>query len=154
MSGHAFTIRVATGDDLPQIVALMNAAAVGARASLETDDMTVYAAAFKEIEKAPEADIFVAVDSQGTVLSTYQLTLEKGLAFQGRPRATVESMHTRADQRGKGIGRAMIAHAKQTAAEKGCCMVQLTSNAQRVDAHRFYLREGFEQSHLGFKLML
>jgi hypothetical protein len=33
-------------------------------------------------------------------------------------------------------------------------MVQLTSNATRLDAHRFYTRLGFAQSHVGFKLML
>lgn len=32
--------------------------------------------------------------------------------------------------------------------------VQLTSNAARKDAHRFYERLGFAQSHLGFKLKL
>lgn len=32
--------------------------------------------------------------------------------------------------------------------------VQLTSNAACKDAHRFYERLGFAQSHLGFKLKL
>ncbi|WP_373866945.1 GNAT family N-acetyltransferase, partial [Streptomyces angustmyceticus] len=36
----------------------------------------------------------------------------------------------------------------------GCQMVQLTSDATRIDAHRFYERLGFEASHLGFKLQL
>ena len=33
-------------------------------------------------------------------------------------------------------------------------MVQLTSDATRLDTHRFYERLGFTQSHLGFKLTL
>lgn len=33
----------------------------------------------------------------------------------------------------------------------GCYRVQLTSSAQRPDAHRFYLSHGFEPSHVGFK---
>jgi hypothetical protein len=33
-------------------------------------------------------------------------------------------------------------------------MVQLTSNKQRLDAHRFYRALGFAQSHEGFKLFL
>ena len=32
--------------------------------------------------------------------------------------------------------------------------VYLTSNLKRTDAHRFYARLGFEQSHAGFKLKL
>ncbi|MDF2580593.1 MAG: family N-acetyltransferase, partial [Microbacterium sp.] len=30
-------------------------------------------------------------------------------------------------------------------------LVQLTSDAARVDAHRFYRRLGFVDSHVGFK---
>jgi GNAT superfamily N-acetyltransferase len=36
----------------------------------------------------------------------------------------------------------------------GCYRVQLTSNAVREDAHRFYARLGFTPSHVGFKLDL
>ena len=38
--------------------------------------------------------------------------------------------------------------------QRGCAMVQLTSNKKRVDAHRFYERLGFARSHEGFKLYL
>ena len=40
------------------------------------------------------------------------------------------------------------------ARERGARMVQLTSDARRADAHRFYERLGFEPSHVGFKLLL
>jgi hypothetical protein len=33
-------------------------------------------------------------------------------------------------------------------------LVQLTSNKKRLDAHRFYVRLGFQQSHEGFKYYL
>jgi hypothetical protein len=33
-------------------------------------------------------------------------------------------------------------------------LVQLTSDASRTDAHRFYQRLGFEPTHVGFKLTL
>jgi len=36
----------------------------------------------------------------------------------------------------------------------GCYRVQLTSNAARPEAHRFYERLGFVASHVGFKLSL
>jgi GNAT superfamily N-acetyltransferase len=36
----------------------------------------------------------------------------------------------------------------------GCYRVQLTSNAARSDAHRFYGRLGFVPTHVGFKMPL
>jgi GNAT superfamily N-acetyltransferase len=39
------------------------------------------------------------------------------------------------------------------ARERGAAMVQLTTDASRVDAHRFYERLGFVPSHVGMKLI-
>jgi hypothetical protein len=36
----------------------------------------------------------------------------------------------------------------------GAAMVQLTSDAARTDAHRFYERLGYVGSHVGFKYTL
>jgi GNAT superfamily N-acetyltransferase len=48
----------------------------------------------------------------------------------------------------------MIQWAIAKARQSGCGMVQLTSNKQRQDAHRFYERLGFSKSHEGFKYYL
>jgi GNAT superfamily N-acetyltransferase len=48
----------------------------------------------------------------------------------------------------------MIRWAIEAARARGCSLVQLTSNKKRVDAHRFYQRLGFAQSHEGFKYSL
>ncbi|MGO9356824.1 MAG: GNAT family N-acetyltransferase, partial [Xanthobacteraceae bacterium] len=44
--------------------------------------------------------------------------------------------------------------AVELAREKGCILVQLTTNKQRTDAQRFYRRLGFVNSHEGMKLAL
>jgi GNAT superfamily N-acetyltransferase len=44
--------------------------------------------------------------------------------------------------------------AAQRARERGCTLIQLTSDKARVDAHRFYASLGYEASHEGFKLLL
>jgi GNAT superfamily N-acetyltransferase len=46
----------------------------------------------------------------------------------------------------------MIGYAIEEAKRRDCRLVQLTSNAARTDAHRFYERLGFAKSHAGFKM--
>jgi GNAT superfamily N-acetyltransferase len=48
----------------------------------------------------------------------------------------------------------MIEWAIDQARERGCSLVQLTTDKSRVDAHRFYERLGFVASHEGMKLAL
>lgn len=41
--------------------------------------------------------------------------------------------------------------AEREARTRGCTILQLTSDAARTDAHRFYERLGFRPTHVGFK---
>lgn len=52
--------------------------------------------------------------------------------------------------RGLKIGRQLLAWAEQEAREAGAEMTELSTSVKRHDAHRFYLREGYEQSHFRF----
>jgi hypothetical protein len=38
--------------------------------------------------------------------------------------------------------------------ERGAALAQLTTDATRADAHRFYAQLGYAPSHVGFKLPL
>lgn len=60
----------------------------------------------------------------------------------------------RPERRGDGLGTELMERAVARARERGCALVQLTSNKRRVHAHRFYERLGFTRSHDGFKLSL
>jgi GNAT superfamily N-acetyltransferase len=77
-----------------------------------------------------------------------------GLSFQGATRLQIEEVRIASSERGGGLGTILIEWAIEQARERGCNVVQLTSNAARIDAHRFYRRLGFAQSHAGFKLKL
>ena len=48
----------------------------------------------------------------------------------------------------------MIEAAIEMARERGCTLVQLTTDKTRKDAHRFYENLGFVASHEGMKLPL
>jgi GNAT superfamily N-acetyltransferase len=151
------TIRIARREDVFRIATLIMQGA--AKQTMTEAEIAVEAAdpayedAFAAVLASPDNTLFVA-EQAGAVIGTFQVTLIPGLVARGRSRAKIESVHVAPEQRGRGIGAVMIGHALAFAREKGAGMAELTSNKSRIDAHRFYVRLGFEQSHEGFKMML
>lgn len=117
------------------------------------DDRPAYERAFAAIEADAAHQLLVVVVA-GEVVGTMQLTVIPGLARQGAARLQIEAVRVRSDSRNLGIGAAMIRWAVSQAPALGVTLVQLTSDAARVDAHRFYERLGFTASHVGFKLAI
>jgi GNAT superfamily N-acetyltransferase len=66
----------------------------------------------------------------------------------------VDDLVTAADRRSSGAGAAMLDWLRARALEAGCAALHLDSGVQRIDAHRFYDRVGFERSALHFSLDL
>jgi predicted N-acetyltransferase YhbS len=48
--------------------------------------------------------------------------------------------------RGRGIGAALVRAAEEALAERGCRLVEVTSNVRRAEAHGFYERLGYERT--------
>jgi len=88
------------------------------------------------------------------IIGCLQLSFIPGVAQRGLKRAMIESVRVATSERGSGLGTRMMRWAIEEARSAGCQQVQLTSNAQRQDAHRFYERLGFVPSHVGFKMKL
>ena len=145
-------IRRATAADVPAIVAMLADDPLGA--TRETpDDPAPYEQAFARIDADPAQRLAVA-ERDGTVVGTLQLTVIPGLSRRGMTRALIEAVRVHRDERGSGLGTQLIEWAVEEARRQGCAVVQLTSDATRTDAHRFYERLGFEATHVGFKRML
>jgi len=147
-------IREAREDDVPAVVALLAADSVGGHGdTTEPAALPDYVRAFKRIARSPNDSLYVA-ELDGDVVGTFQTTLITTLLGRGVAQLKVEAVHTRSDMRGKGVGAAMMRFAVELANQAGAKSVQLTSNKARRDAHRFYARLGFEESHVGFKMKL
>jgi ribosomal protein S18 acetylase RimI-like enzyme len=146
------TFRDAAPADIPAIVAMLADDALGARREGAPDDPG-YAAAFAAIAADPNERLIVA-ERDGAVIGTLQLGFIPGLSRRGAWRGQIEGVRVAVGARGQGVGEAMIRWAVAESRRRGCAMVQLTTDRSRADAHRFYARLGFEQSHLGFKLTL
>jgi GNAT superfamily N-acetyltransferase len=48
--------------------------------------------------------------------------------------------------RGQGIGREMEEYVAMLAKERGCDRIEVHCHSRRVDAHRFYFRQGYEEA--------
>lgn len=148
------TFRQASLQDLSDIVRLLADDFLGQkREQFEEPLSESYINAFREIDADPNNELIVA-EINGQVVGTLQIIFTPSISFRGGKRATVESVRVDEKHRGKGIGREMMLWAIERAKQKGCISLQLSTNADRRDAHRFYENLGFVCSHLGMKLKL
>jgi len=149
MDGVSF--RVAVAADLPALLRLLvDDDLAQARGGYTAQITPAVAAAFDEIERDPSNELWIG-ERNGEVIAMLQLTLIPGLSRGGMKRALVEAVRVRADLRSRGIGEALMKHVEQRAKAAGCGLIQLTTDKQRLAAHRFYERLGFVASHLGMK---
>jgi len=95
-------------------------------------------------------DVLVA-EVDGVVVGVCQVIIFQHFQHAGGWCAEIESVHVRSDVRSRGIGALMLRAAEELALERGCYRIQLTSRNVRVDAHRFYLANGYDQTSQGFK---
>jgi GNAT superfamily N-acetyltransferase len=155
MTPEGLLVRPAAEADLGRIVELLVlGAATGAGPQVEdAADLAPYSAALREIGDGGGGAVLVA-DLGGEVVGVCQLIVFRHLQSNGGRCAEIESVHVHPDHRGTGIGGALLGDAVGRARALGCYRVQLTSNAARQDAHRFYERLGFIPSHVGFKITL
>jgi len=145
------TYRHATPEDLPFIVGLIvEDAVVATNDSVADARQPDYDNALKAIDADPNQEMFVAEDA-GKPIGCFQLSYLPGLMRRGMWRGMIEVVHVSESERNRGYGSQMMRWALERCRERGCGMVQLTSNKKRTDAHRFYERLGFSRSHEGFK---
>ena len=152
--GVDITIRRATEEDLPRIVAMLSDDKLGKRRErYEIPLPESYYKAFRAIEADPNNELVVAC-YDNDVVGVQQITFTPYITHQGGWRATIEGVRISSNMRGKRVGSKMINWAIQRAKEKGCHLVQLTTDKQRSEALKFYEKLGFQATHEGMKMKL
>ena len=142
-------LREAGPADLDAIVALQREDVIR---EVHEDDVPVaaYRAAFDEITADAHQQLLVG-ELDGEVVATAQVTWVRRLTYVGGEMGVVESVRVRSDLRGRRLGERLMRHVLDLARERGAARVELTTNAQRDAARRFYERLGFVASHVGMK---
>lgn len=149
------TFRRAVRADLETIVGMLADDDIGAtREHVGAGLDAAYVAAFEAIEADAAHHELLVADDGGRVVGVLQLSFLPNLTNRGGWRAQIEGVRVAASQRGRGLGGVFLRHAIERARERGCALVQLTSDKRRGDAIRFYENLGFKATHEGMKLFL
>ena len=148
---ETIAFRRARKSDLSAIVGLLADDAIG-RQREDTSEplLAAYGEAFAAIDADPNQLLAVVTDGD-QVVGTLQITFIPGLSRKGAVRGQIEAVRVAADRRGSGLGRRAFEWAIAECRARGCALVQLTTDRDRSDAHRFYDQLGFTASHLGYK---
>ncbi len=147
-------VRLARRSDVPAIVAMLANDELGSRREAFAEPLPgSYYDAFTAID-SDSAHELVVVEIANDVVGTLQLSFLPYLTYRGGWRAQIEAVRVADSQRGSGVGTAMIQWAVARATERGCHLVQLTTDKTRPDALRFYESLGFRATHEGLKLHL
>lgn len=147
-------VRLARYEDVADIRALLADDELGAtREDMSEAGLVQYQAAFSKIDSDANNELFV-VERDGRLIATAQVTWIPYLSRGGNERCHIEAVRVASDLRGLGIGAMLMQFIVDKARERGCLMVQLTTDRVRENAHRFYARMGFVATHHGMKLVL
>lgn len=146
-------LRKATIADVPAIVGLLAEDVLGQTREIPVSAGDCYYQAFAAITADAHQELLV-VEKESQIVATLQLSFIPNMTLQGAWRCQVEGVRVKASQRGEGIGRWLFEQVFARAKNRGCQLVQLTTNSSRLEAVKFYESLGFEASHVGFKRRL
>lgn len=149
MTGN-LAIRPAQRADLPGVLALYAQPALDNGVVLDVKDAEEI---FARFARYPDYTLYVA-EHDKQIVGSFALLIMDNLGHLGAPSAIVEDVVVDPALHGNGIGQAMMRFAADTARDKHCYKLVLSSNAKREAAHKFYDGLGFERHGISFRLRL
>ncbi len=143
-------IRPATAADLSTVLAFMAQLDLGHDTDQSLETTT---AVFEQIISNPNHTIYLA-EVDDVIVGTFALIIIPQLAHGGTCSGIIEDVVVSPDQRGQGIGQAMMRFAYELCQQAGCYKLVLSSNKQRTAAHHFYENLGYQQHGYSFRIEL
>ncbi len=142
METKGYIIRKAVFDDLNAVHQLIN----------ELEDRIFDLEKFKLVyfKNCTHADFhYYVAEAKSKVVGFISINFQYPLHHCNRI-AEIQELIVNKEHRNLKIGSALIDGAKKIAQENNCDTLELTSRFKRLDAHRFYEREGFQKTHFKF----
>ncbi len=140
---NAFEVREAVLADAAEVVRLF--ALLGHAQPAGTDSMRL--AEF--LGQGQNLLVAVRTDAATPLLGAVTLHITPVLHRAG-PIGRLTALIVDESVRGQGIGQALVAAAEVYLAERGCAMIEVTSNKKRTDAHAFYEKLGYTATSFRF----
>lgn len=135
-------IRQALPEDAPQVQALYDV--------LTGKPSHVLPSRLAELAADNRSFLFVAEEANNVVGSAF-LTLCPDPMYGTQPFAVVENIVVASLKRNSGVGTALMRHIESRCLEHNCSKIMLMSATERVNAHRFFSRLGYEaKKKVGF----
>lgn len=128
----AISTRTAGADDVPRIVALLNAAFAMERAFIDRDRTSA-----EEIAHYLGTGTFFVVDGVGGALASCMYLEQRG------DRVYLGMLAVNPTEQGRGLGRQMMAAAERHAASLGCHAIDIRIVDRRTELPPFYRPLGF-----------
>ncbi|KEK25029.1 GNAT family N-acetyltransferase [Bacillus gaemokensis] len=98
--------------------------------------------------KEESYQLFSLFNNEGEAVSLAGVTVCTN--FYNKKHVFVYDLVTAEAHRSKGYGEALLSYIERWGEEQGCTCIALTSAFPRVDAHRFYEREGYDKVSYSF----
>lgn len=105
-----------------------------------------------EIIKRDPYNFFLVYEEDGEILGTLTLNICLQALHGFRPYGIVENIIVHENHRNRKIGQKLLQYVEEYCRSIDCHRIMLLSNSQRLRAHQFFEREGYESAVCkGFK---
>jgi PhnO protein len=139
---EAIHVRPATADDFDTIYGF-----VRQLSTIEADEQMMRA--IYELNLSSPDNIYLIAYARHVPVGFISCHVQE-LLHHGGPVGEIQELYVRENARGMGAGKMLLDRVKEIAGGNGVLQLEVAAGIGREAAHRFYLREGFADTHKKF----